>query len=134
MPSAPKLELNTVSVYRKSLYLCCLRRIDNSYQIKYSHLGGRHVKEHIALFTAKRAIGLIENLRDTKSQKERVEMIKASKGMTTRRYKHNLVTVPLHDRISLTCKVCESLSVYDKQKPKSEYRCPGCGSEEISEG
>ena len=104
------------------------------YKIKYSHLGGRHVKGHIALFTAKRAIELIENLRDTESQQERVEMIKASKGMTTQRYKHSLVTIPLHHRVVLKCKVCESLSVYDKQKPKGEYRCPGCGSEEISEG
>jgi len=104
------------------------------YGIRYSHLGGRHVKGHIALFTAKRAIELIENLRDTESQQERVEMIKASKGMTTQRYKHSLVTIPLHHRVVLKCKVCESLSVYDKQKPKGEYRCPGCGSEEISEG
>ena len=129
-----KLRISFTKGRRKTFILISKKGETKPYGIRYSHSGGRHVKGHITLFTAKRAIELIENLRGTESQKERVEMIKACRGMTTQRYKHSLVTIPLHHRVVLKCKICESLSVYDKQKPKGEYRCPGCGSEEISEG
>jgi hypothetical protein len=103
------------------------------YRINYSHLGGRHVQGHIALFTAKRAIELIENLRSMDSKEERLKKIKASKGMSTQRYRHNCAQIPFSDRVTLTCRVCEGMMIYDKQKPKEQNRCPCCGSEELSE-
>ena len=105
-----------------------------SYRIHYSHLGGRHVQGHVSLFTAKRAIELIEKLRNMDSKDERLKMIKASKGMTTQRYRHTRALIPFHDRVFLTCGVCEGMMVYDKQKPKGDYCCHCCGSEELSEG
>ena len=104
------------------------------YRIKYSHLGGRQVQGHVSFFTAKRAIELIENLRNLDSEEERLEVIKASKGMSMPRYKHSRALIPFQDRLVLTCGSCESMLVYDKRKPNSERRCPSCGSEELSKG
>ena len=93
-----------------------------------------NAQQRIVAEEAKRAIELIENLRNLDSEEERLEVIKASKGMSMPRYKHSRALIPFQDRLVLTCGSCESMLVYDKRKPNSEHRCPSCGSEELSKG
>jgi hypothetical protein len=69
------------------------------------------------------------------SKEERLKKIKASKGMgmSTQRYRNNCAQIAFTDRVTLTCRVCEGMIIYDNQKPKEQNRCPCCGSEELSE-
>ena len=106
---------------------------EESYEIDFSQWGGRFVKDHMAFYTVARLIGIIQKLRDTPSEKERLELIKNGKGMSITEYKENLQKVPFWHRPYLTCHDCGSELRYNVKKPKSERICPSCGSKEISE-
>ena len=82
-------------------------------------------------FTAKRAVELIEKLRDANSEEERIKILKDTYlGKSSEEVKARARNIPWKQRIFRYCPVCELDFIVDGRKEKTEQRCHSCGSNE----
>jgi hypothetical protein len=99
--------------------------------IHYCNNLGRQVPNSTANFTAKRAVELIEKLRDANSEEERIQILKDNnRGKLPEEVKARVRNIPWKQRLVRYCPVCELIVVVDGRKEKTEQRCHSCGSNE----
>jgi hypothetical protein len=100
--------------------------------IFYCNGFGRKVPDATATFTAKRAVELIEKLRDAGSEETRIQILQENnKVKNPEALKKRLKNIPWFKRLLRYCPACELCVVVDGRKEKIEQRCLLCGSNEI---